>query len=89
MSDVYGEDGDMNDKRKKRDKLKTIIGVYMIYQFKRDSNFAVDEVFSADEVKAIFAEAVAEAREAVETVWTAPRFDRISSSTPRRWRGGR
>ena len=88
MSDVYGEHGDMNEKRKKRDKLKTIIGVYMIYQFKRDSN-PVDGVFSADEVKAVFAEAVAEAREAVETVWTAPRFDRISSSTPRRWRGGR
>ena len=73
MSDVYGEDGDMNDKRKKRDKLKTIIGVYMLYQFRRDSNFPVDEVFSADEVKAIFAEAVAEAREEVETLRSARR----------------
>ena len=51
MSDVYGEDGDMNDKREKRDKLIRLIITYIILARRN---------FSAEEVKAIFAEAVAE-----------------------------
>jgi hypothetical protein len=62
MSDVYGEDGDMNDKRERRDKLqslirrymtrvklKSLISGYMICQLVRD----VDDVkFSVEEVSA-------------------------------------
>jgi hypothetical protein len=62
MSDVYGEDGDMNDKRKKRnklkslisrymkrEKLKTLINGYMICQLARDmdgAKFSVEEVIA-------------------------------------------
>ena len=58
MSDVYRDDGDMNDE--KRDKLKRFFSVVTLSQFIGDGGWIN---FSEDEAKAILAEAIAEARE--------------------------
>ena len=75
MSDGYGENGDMNDKREKRDKLINLndkrqrdklidlISGYMICQFVGNMDDVARSNFSADESKALVAEAIAEADE--------------------------
>jgi hypothetical protein len=68
MSDVYAENGDMNDKREKRDNIKRFIHRSMGFELMRSG-------FSADELKAIAAEAIDEAREVVETL---PRWARVA-----------
>ena len=80
MSDGYGENGDMNDKRKKRDKLINLndkrqrdklidlISGYMICQFVGNMDDVARSNFSADELKALVAEAIAQADELLRRV---------------------